>query len=217
MKTLQQQMDAQIEKTRTVKPEYMQALDDILDSARAFENGTNAIQIGQQAPDFILPNVNGKTVTLSKLLMNGPVIVSFYRGSWCPYCNLELKALQSRLSDFQALGAELVAISPQMPDESLSEDEKNKLDFLVLSDQDAHIAMQYGVTWKVPEFILEHMKRDRALDLAEINNGNDNILPIPATFVIRQDGIVAWQYANVDFRTRAEPDDILAALQKLTQ
>lgn len=216
MKTLQEQLDEQIEKTRQVKPEYMQDLDDILDSARAFEKGNSAIQIGQQAADFRLPDVNGKMVTLSKLLASGPVIVSFYRGSWCPYCNLELKALQSRLSDFQALGAELVAISPQMPDESLSDDEKDRLDFLVLSDQDAHVAAQYGVAWKVPEFILEHMKKDRALDLAEINNGNGNILPIPATFVIRPDGAVAWQYANVDFRTRAEPDDIIAALQKLT-
>jgi peroxiredoxin len=215
MQTLQEQTSAQVEKTRQAKPEYMKALDNLIDSASKYEEGKNAIKIGKKAPDFKLPNVDGKIVTLSELLADGAVILSFYRGSWCPYCNLELKALQSRLSKFNELKAKLVMISPQMPDESLSKEEKEKLEFLVLSDQGAVVASKYGVAWEVPEFILEHMKKDRDLDLAKINNGKRNILPIPATFVIGKDGVVAWQYTSVDFRTRSEPDDIIKALKEL--
>ncbi|MFT7004600.1 MAG: peroxiredoxin [Sulfurimonas sp.] len=215
MKTLKEQTQAQVAKTKKVKPEYIQELDDVMDSARKFKQGADAIKVGELAPDFTLPNANKKMITLSKLLINTPVIISFYRGDWCPYCSLELKALQARLADIKALGAELVTISPQMPDESLSKEDIEALDFLVLSDQDANVAAKYGVAWDVPEFILEHMKRDRDLDLADINNGNGNILPIPATFVVDKNGIVVWQYADVDFRTRAEPEDIISALKQL--
>lgn len=215
MQTLQEQTSAQVEKTRQAKPEYMKALDNLIDSASKYEDGGKAIKVGGKAPDFKLPNVDGKIVTLSELLVEGAVILSFYRGSWCPYCNLELKALQSCLSEFNELRAKLVMISPQMPDESLSKEDKENLEFLVLSDQGAVVASEYGVAWEVPEFILEHMKKDRDLDLAKINNGKRNILPIPATFVIGKDGLVAWQYTCVDFRTRAEPEDIIKALKEL--
>jgi peroxiredoxin len=217
LKTLKEQTGAQVEKTRQAKPEYMQALDNLIDSACKYEEGENAIKIGEKVPDFKLPDVNGNIVILSELLSNGPVIISFYRGSWCPYCNLELKALQARISDFNTLEAKLVLISPEVPDRSLSKNEKEKIEFLVLTDQDSIIASRYGVAWEVPEFILEHMKKDRDLDLAKINNGKRNILPIPATFVIGKDGLVAWQYTSIDFRARAEPDDIVLALKELKE
>ena len=102
-----------------------------------------------------------------------------------------------------------------LQDESLSKEEKENLEFLVLSDQGAVVALEYGVAWEIPEFILEHMKKDRDLDLTKINNGKRNILPIPATFVIGKDGVVAWQYTSVDFRTWAEPEDIIKALKGL--
>lgn len=215
MKSLQQQTDNQIAKTRQAKPEFMQAIDDLMATAREFEEGGAAIAIGQRAPDFELPNAQGETVTLAELLSKGPVVVTFYRGSWCPYCNLELRALQARLADIRALGADLVAISPQQPDESLTQTERDTLEFTVLSDQDARVAAQYGVAWEVPKLILEHMRKDRNLDLAEINNGNGSVLPIPATFVLGRDGAVAWRYVNVDYRTRAEPEEVVAALRSL--
>jgi peroxiredoxin len=215
MKTLKEQTQAQVAKTKQVKPEYIKELDDVMESARKFKQGADAIKVGEIAPDFTLPDANKKMLTLSELLKSGPVVISFYRGNWCPYCSLELKALQARLADIKALGAELVTISPQMPDESLSKEDIEALNFFVLSDQDAEVASQYGVAWNVPEFILQHMKRDRDLDLADINNGNRNILPIPATFVIDKNGVVVWQYTDIDFRTRAEPEDIISALKKL--
>ena len=109
----------------------------------------------------------------------------------------------------------MVAISPQVPDGSMTKDEMHDLEFLVLSDQDAKVASQYGVAWQVPEFLAEHMRLDRKLDLEAINNGNGSVLPIPATFVIGQDGVVTWRYVNVDYRTRSEPEDIIQALKLL--
>ncbi|WP_452226993.1 peroxiredoxin-like family protein [Lacinutrix cladophorae] len=216
MKTLKEQTDAKIAAGRNAKPEFMKGVDTIIEKAKAFQEGKNAIKVGEKAPDFILPNPVGKSISLHTILKEGPVVVTFYRGDWCPYCNLQLRALQSRLNDIHALGASLVAISPQVPDGSLTKNEISEMDFMVLSDQDAKVASQYGVAWEVPEFLMEHMRVDRNLDLETINNGNRNILPIPATFVLDIDGIVKWSFVDVDYRTRAEPDAIIDALKELS-
>jgi peroxiredoxin len=212
MNSLQQQTDAKINEGRQNNPDFMKVVDDIIEQAKAFQQGDSAINLGQKAPNFSLPRSDGKSMSLVDLLQQGPVVVTFYRGSWCPYCNLQLRALQARVADIHALGAQLVAISPQVPDGSLTKDEMQDLEFLVLSDQDAKVASQYGVAWQVPEFLSEHMRVDRKLDLEVINNGNGNVLPIPATFVIGQDGVVTWRYVDVDYRTRTEPEDIIQAL-----
>ncbi len=216
MKTLKEQTEAKIAAGRKAKPEFMEGVDDIIAKAKAFQQGDNAIKVGQKAPSFQLPSPEEKLISLDLLLKEGPVVISFYRGNWCPYCNLQLKALQAKLKDIHALGATLVAISPQVPDGSMTEDEISKMEFIVLSDQDAKIASEYGVAWEVPEFLMEHMRIDRNLDLEKINNGNSNILPIPATFVLNSDGIIKWSYVDVDYRTRSEPNDIINALKELT-
>lgn len=215
MQSLQQQTDAKIAEGRQKNPAFMQKVDDIIAQSKSFLQGNDALKLAQTAPQFSLPNANGQTISLANLLHKGPVVVTFYRGSWCPYCNLQLRALQARLSDINALGAQLVAISPQIPDGTMTQDEISKLDFEVLSDQDATVAAQFGVAWQVPEFLSEHMRVDRELDLEAINNGNSKILPIPATFVINREGKVTWRFVDVDYRTRSEPDDIINALRKL--
>ena len=216
MTTLREQTDAKIAAGRKAKPEFMEGVDEIINEAKAKDLGNKAIQINQQAPRFELPNQEGKQILLDDLLAKGPVVITFYRGDWCPYWNLQLRALQARLNDIHQLGATLVAISPQVPDGSLTESEIAKMEFMVLSDQDAKIASEYGVTWEVPEFLLDHMRIDRQLDLVQINNGNGLILPIPATFVIGKDGLIKWSYVNVDYRTRSEPDDIIKALEAIS-
>lgn len=216
MSTLKEQTDAKIASGRQANPEFMKGVDDVIAQAKAFEQGAKALDIGQKAADFALPDPEGKLVSLSELLVAGPVVVTFYRGSWCPYCSLQLRALQSRLGDIHALGAKLVAISPQVPDGSMSKDEVSEMDFIVLSDQDAKIASQYGVAWKVPDFLVEHMRVDRKLDLDKINNGDGSVLPIPATFVVSREGVITWRYVDVDYRTRSEPEDIVEALRKLS-
>ncbi|WP_430425237.1 peroxiredoxin-like family protein [Maribacter litoralis] len=216
MQKLREQTDAKIAFGRKKNPEFMKGVDDIINEAKAFEKGKNAIKIGEKAPDFILPNPLGKEVQLYDLLSKGPVVVTFYRGSWCPYCNLQLRALQAKLKEIESLGATLVAISPEVPDASMTKNEISNMDFTVLSDQDAKVASQYGVAWEVPEFLLDHMRIDRELDLKEINNGNGSVLPIPATFIIGTNGLVQWNYVNVDYRTRSEPDEIIDALKSIS-
>jgi len=216
MKKLREQTDAKIEMGRKNNPNFMKGVDDIITKAKEFQQGKNAIKIGEKAPNFELKNPQENSISLSNLLDKGPVVVTFYRGSWCPYCNLQLRALQAKLSEIKALGATLVAISPETPDGSLTNDEISNMEFIVLSDQDAKVASQYGVAWEVPEFLMEHMRVDRNLDLKKINNGNDTILPIPATFILGNDGIVKWSYVNVDYRTRSEPDEVIKALESLS-
>lgn len=216
MKKLKELTDAKIAAGRQANPDFMKGVDDIISKAKAFQQGSEAIKTGKKAPNFELPNPEGKSISLDILLGKGPLVITFYRGSWCPYCNLQLRALQARLDDIHALGATLVAISPQVPDGSMTKNEINEMDFIVLSDQDAKIASQYGVAWVVPEFLVEHMRVDRNLDLGKINNGNGSVLPIPATFVLGRDGVVTWSYVNVDYRTRSEPDEIIEALKKLS-
>ncbi|MDF3128845.1 peroxiredoxin-like family protein [Kiritimatiellaeota bacterium B1221] len=215
MKSLKAQTDAKIEMGRKANPDFMNGVDEEIQRAKALQQGSEALKVGEKAPAFVLPGPKGERVSMLDLLEQGPLIVTFYRGGWCPYCNLQLNALQARLDDFHALGAKLVAISPQVPDNSLSENEIRGMDFYVLSDQDAKVAAQYGVAWEVPAFLRDHMRVDRELDLEVINNGNGKILPIPATFIVGKDGVVSWRFVDVDYRTRAEPEEMIDALKML--
>ncbi|QVY66387.1 peroxiredoxin-like family protein [Polaribacter sp. Q13] len=216
MKNLRAQTDAKIAAGRKNNPNFMKGVDAIITKAKAFEEGKNALKVGEKAPSFELPNAEGKLISLDSLLEEGPLVITFYRGDWCPYCNLQLRALQAKLNKIKDLGANLVAISPQVPDGSLTKSEISEMDFIVMSDQNAKIASKYGVAWEVPEFMAEHMRVDRNLDLDKINNGNASVLPIPATFILNRKGIVTWNYVNIDYRTRSEPDEIIEALKKLS-
>lgn len=172
------------------------------------------VKEGQTAPDFELPDAKGGTVRLSERLQAGPVVVSFYRGQWCPYCNLELRALQTALPEFQKRGAQLIAISPQTPDNSLSTTEKNELTFDVLSDLGNAIAREYGLVFTLPEE-LRPIYAGFGLDLPA-HNGDDTFeLPIPATYVISKDGAIALAFAEADYGVRLEPSAIIEALDQL--
>lgn len=175
------------------------------------ERATNA---GDFAPGFSLPNATGAIVTLSDLLCAGPVILSFYRGNWCPYCNLELRALQLNIGEFEARGARVVAISPQVPDESLSATEKHDLTFEVLSDVGTTVAQDYGLSFGIPTE-LAAIYENRGHDLVRKNGGHDRVLVIPASYVVGQDGRVTWAFVDSDHTKRAEPSDMIAALDEL--
>ncbi|MEP2653251.1 MAG: peroxiredoxin-like family protein, partial [Paraglaciecola sp.] len=117
MTSLRSQTDAQIDKTRQGNPEFAQKVDKLLADAVAFKQGDSALTVGSKAPSFILPDANGVQVKFSDLLDKGALVVIFYRGSWCPYCNLQLRALSQRFAELRELNAELVAVSAQVPDE----------------------------------------------------------------------------------------------------
>lgn len=176
--------------------------------------GQRALQLGDVAPNFRLIDAQGASVELDELLTRGPVVLSFYRGHWCPFCNLELRAFQDRLSQFAALGAQVVAISPQMPDHSLVTATKNALNFPVLSDTRLHVARAYGLAFDFSDD-LRRLYLDRwKTDLVSWNGDAGWSLPVPATFVIRKDARVLFAHIDPDFRERSDPDEVLAALRR---
>ncbi|MGW7485658.1 peroxiredoxin-like family protein [Streptomyces sp. NPDC054786] len=174
-----------------------------------------ALQAGDTAPRFSLPSATGDTVTLDALLSAGPVVLTFYRGAWCPYCNLALRALQQHHADITARGARLVAVSPQIPDESLLLTEKHALAFDVLSDLGSDTAKQYGLSFDLPDD-LAAVYDSFGFDLQRVNGGHPRTLPLPATYVIDRDATIRWAFVDTDYTARAEPSDILAALDALT-
>jgi peroxiredoxin len=175
-----------------------------------------ALKAGDRSPDFNLPEARGGYVSLKDLIAKGPVGLSFYQGGWCPYCNLELRALQKALPEIIRLGARLVAVSPQTRDESLSTAEKNELAFSVLSDIGSATARSFGIAYDVAgELRPIYARFGHALP--EKNGDESWVVPIPATYVIDGDGTIALAFVGVDYRNRLEPADILAALQSLSK
>ena len=177
--------------------------------AAGIESG--ALKIGDRAPDLSLPDALDKRVRLNDLWSQGPLVVVFYRGGWCPYCNLELKAWQKRLAELEHLGASLVAISPQTPDNSLSTAEKNELVFPVLSDSALQAAESFGVAFELSPELVELYARV-GNDLPTLNGNGRWVLPLPATYVIDRNGQVVFAHVEADYRERAEPSDVMAAV-----
>ncbi len=173
-----------------------------------------ALNVGDRAPDFDLPNAKGGTVKLSDKLKEGPVVISFYRGDWCPYCNLELRALQAALPEFEARGASLVAISPQTPDNSLTTAEKRDLEYAVLSDVGNTVAREYGLVFSLAEE-LRPIYDQFGLDIPAHNGDSTFELPVPATYVVDQNGVITYAFVNSDYQKRAEPSEILAAVDRI--
>ncbi|KAA1247936.1 peroxiredoxin-like family protein [Aquimarina sp. RZ0] len=190
---------------------------DIMDSATKdlISKGISGIAIkeGEVFPDFSLPNSRKNEIALKDLLTSGSVVISFYRGGWCPYCNIELKALQNALPEFKERKATLIAITPETPDNSLTTAEKNSLTFEVLSDIDNTLAKKIGLVFKLPE-ALQEIYNKFGLDVAK-HNQNDNFeLPVAATFVVNSTGVVSYRFVNEDYTKRADIEDILKALNE---
>ena len=172
------------------------------------------LKVGDTIADFTLPNATGQPVSIKELLTKGPVVIAFYRGGWCPYCNLELKALQNALASIQETGATLVAISPETPDNSLTTQEKNELAFPVLSDENNQVARQFGLVFKLPASLLP-IYQNFGIDLVAYN-GNDHFeLPSPATYVVGANGQIVFAFTDIDYTKRAEPSAIVDALKGL--
>ena len=171
----------------------------------------NALQVGDKIENFILPNHLGKNIELADLLDKGPVVVSFYRGAWCPYCNLELKALNDFLPQFKTKSAQLVAISPQLPDQTLTTAQKNELEFDVLSDVGNKVAQQFGLLFTLDKRIQE-LYTGFGIDFEHTYGDKTYQLPLPATYVINQEGVITYAFLNEDYTLRAEPSDVMSAL-----
>jgi peroxiredoxin len=177
-------------------------------------DGDQAISEGQTAPEFTLPDHLGNNVSLGNELAHGPVVLNFYRGGWCPYCNLEFRALQAILPDITSHGARLIGISPETPDASSTTIEAKGIQFTVLSDVANKVARLYGLQTAVPEAI-RPLYEQWDLNVNGANGDNSWELPVPATYVIDKCGTVKAAFINRDYTQRMEPNDIIQTLKTI--
>lgn len=180
----------------------------------ASHTGESAIAVGEIAPNFTLPGATGELVNLHSKLNEGPVVLSFYRGGWCPFCNLELQALQALLPEIKSLGASLIGISPETPDNSLTTAEKHQLEFDVLSDVGNKTARDYGLIFTVYEE-MRPLYLKWGLDVPASNGDDSWELPVPATYIIDSNCVVHAAHVDKDYTRRMEPEQILTALRNL--
>ncbi|NDI86358.1 peroxiredoxin-like family protein [Undibacterium crateris] len=151
---------------------------------------------------------------MSGLLAQGPLVLNFYRGLWCPYCNLELAALQKSLATIEGLNATLVAVSPQTPEASAATASKLGLSFKVLVDQGNQLAWEFGLVFTLSES-LRPIYAAIGIDLPAANGDNSFMLPMPATYIIARDGTIAYAFVDADYTHRMEPSDMCAVLERL--
>jgi len=218
--------------TKENLPTYQEGLNDLRenlgkmlpeDALAVFDNDAQALQekyqsilklnVGDKAPDFALSNATNETIKLSHLLKKGKVVLTFYRGTWCPYCNLQLAKYQRALGQIHSLNAQLVAISPQTPDESLNIKEKNELQFEVLSDNGNIVARNYTTIFKNDDAPVNTMTK-LGFDFDGHYSDDSRELPVPAVFVIEQDGTIAFaKTEGGDYRNRVEVSEIIDSLK----
>jgi peroxiredoxin len=173
-----------------------------------------ARKAGDTAPEFTLLDPDGKQVSSRELLAKGPLVISFYRGVWCPYCNLELQALQQALPEITVRGASLVAISPQTAPNSRKSQRDNKLGFPILSDVKSEVANAFGIRFALPDYLVE-VYAGFGNDLSKVNDDPAWVLPMPARYVIGTDGIIAYSEVNPDYTHRPDPSELLPVLDRL--
>lgn len=194
------------EKTKII---YQRGLDAITES----DILATAKNIGDIAPNFILKNALGKEVSLQKHLENGPVVLVWYRGGWCPYCNINLRFLQEELPNIKAQGATLLALTPELPDQSINTAEKHQLDFEILSDIHNKVAKDYGVVFKLTDEVAKIYNEKFGLN--NYNGDKSNELPLAVTYIINTDGKIVYAFLDADYRKRAEPSDITNFLKNM--
>jgi len=217
--TLQDRLDAFKADFVAGKPPYnvppaviatmQRATDELIASGAA----QRALKAGDRAPDFVLPDPEGKPVSSTELLAEGPLVLSFYRGVWCPYCNMELQALQEALPAMRDLGARLVAISPQLPANSRKALRQNALEFPILSDSHNEVAAAFGLRFSLPDYLVQ-LYQSLKNDLPAFNGDPGWTLPMPARYVIGRDGVIVYAEVNPDYTRRPDPSDMLPAIRQ---
>jgi peroxiredoxin len=221
MRTLTMRMTAELDQARDyyrnqlIPPEKLKVMDRATEELIASGRKASTLKEGDHVDDFILMDAHGEAVRLQSLLEAGPVVISFYRGGWCPYCTIELRGLQRALPEINGNGAALVAISPQLPDNSLSTEEKNKLSFPILSDVGNVIARRFGIVFRLPNDLLDAYKAFNHELLVMNGEEGSTELPIPATFVLDKSGTVQFAFVDEDYTKRLDPDTIVDTLRSL--
>jgi peroxiredoxin len=215
--SLRDKLDERWQRMREQSPEVGHAYDALVATLVASGLTETSLKVGARMPDFDLPNVEGRFVASQALLERGPLVVSFFRGGWCPFCTTELRALREVAPDIKARGATLVAITPDTGAALASAKRDNALGYEVLSDLDLGVGLQFGLVYRVPEAIRE-LYRGLDLDLGARHgsaHGDVWLLPIPATYIVDRRGMVRFAEVDCDFRRRMEPVAIIRALDEL--
>jgi peroxiredoxin len=208
--TLREQLEAYAAAGREIFPAYGAAVDRLVARVHANGGGENAPRPGDLMPAFMLPDESGNLVTLNSLIAKGPAAVMFFRGHWCPYCRLNVRAISQAMDRIHAIGARVVAIMPELQEYAGRFKAESGAPFPVLTDLDNGYALSLNLAiWLDVE--IQGLLSDR--DFAAFHGNDGGMLPIPATFVVGRDGVVKARFVDPDFRKRMEIDDLLAALR----
>jgi len=193
------------------KPEAIALYDRLVESLRDANVAGGALKAGDAIPPFMLANADGNLVASADLLENGPLVLSFYRGRWCPFCVTELEALSEAWPAISAKGATLAAVTAECGGGALAAKRDRKLPFEILCDIENGLALEFGLLFRLPEDVRDYYQSIN-IDFPALYGNESHFLPMPGTFVIGQDGIIKHAYVNPDFRERMEPDAIVSAL-----
>jgi peroxiredoxin len=210
--SLQAQLDEIRNRTRELlRPEHLAVTDRAIAELQESGLAKRILPAGATAPDFELPDANGKLVCSSELRARGRLVISFYRGRWCPYCVAQLEALQQAWPQIQARVASLIAVSPQTQRQTSFAAEQHHLKFPLLSDAGNQVARKFGLVYAIPDYLKQQYKRT-FVNLPLCNGDESWELPLPATYVIEPDGKVLFAEAHADYTRRMEPEEILTVL-----
>lgn len=207
--TLKDELDERRMLMRRFVPAATQAINDrATEEFRQAGLANKALRVGDRAPEFTLPDVNGKLVSSAEMLARGPVVVTFIRGRWCPFCCATTEAWQGTLEQVKQAGATLVAVSPMSSQQADFMRDQHKLLFPILSDTGNKVAEQFGIAYRVPQYQQE-LFSTVFINLPHIHGEDSWTLPFPATFVIGQNGVIKYAFTDEDYTQRAEPGEVL--------
>ncbi len=211
--TLQQELDQIRERIESKVPaQNLKIMHQATSDLEASGIRDKILKVGDKAPAFSLQNQQGESVSSEKLLEKGALVISFYRGVWCPYCNSDLAALENYHAKIKELGATLISISPQIPSYNQQIVEKQKLNFDLLSDQENEVAHQFGLRWSLVDPLKSLYNDTFNINLPTYNGDESWTLPVPARFIIGQDGIKYAEF-SIDYTKRPNPDVLIETLK----
>jgi peroxiredoxin len=202
------------DQVRELSPEFTHAVETFVGRLNGAEAGANAPQVGETLPSFVLPDQNGRLVSLEALLREGPLVVAFLRGHWCPYCRITASALGEIAETAERLGARIVAITPESRQYAQKLDEDSGGAFPILADLDNGYALSVNLAIWVDE-VMSGLIAGAGWDIPCYHGNDAWVLPIPAVFVLDRDGVVRMRHVNPDYRERADLDEIVASLDRL--
>lgn len=189
---------------------------ELLAKSGVVERAASTLVIGNSFPDVELPDVDGRLVNIKSIGKGGPLVLVFYRGGWCPYCNMELRAWQKQLAELRTAGANIVAISPEQPVHAATTVERAQLDFQILVDKDNMLAHKLNTAFHVADE-LAALYLSLGIDLDGSQGNSERVLPLPVTLVLDEARNISWRFIDADYTRRAEPADVIQAVRSLAQ